>query len=63
MSLRIRKNRKRIVCATESKPLKGDCYIDDNVHYALAVEMKILHTNDKGKTWYFDTSKVRDLSK
>lgn len=53
MALRIRKDRKTIVCAVESKPQKGDCYLDDNVHYVLSKEMKILHTDDEGKTWYF----------
>lgn len=53
MALRIRKNRKKIVCAAISKPRKGDCYLDDDVHYVLAVEMKVLHTRDKGETWRF----------
>ena len=53
MALRIRKNGKKIVCAAQSKARKGDCYLDDNVHYVLAVEMKVLYTNDEGETWYF----------
>lgn len=54
MALRIRKNREKIVCAAESKPQKGDCYLNDDIHYVLAQEMKVLHTDDKGKTWYFN---------
>ena len=56
MALRIRKNRKKILCAAESKPQKGDCYLNDDIHYILAVEMKVLHTNDKGETGYFKSS-------
>lgn len=59
MALRIRKYRKQIVCAAESNPQKDDCYLDDNVHYVLGVEMKILHTDDGGRNWYFDTQNLR----
>lgn len=59
MAVRIRKNRKKIVCARFSKPRKGDCYLDDGVHYTLAVEMKVLHTADKGDTWYFKTKEEK----
>jgi len=57
MALRIRKNRNKIVCAAITKPKKGDCYLDDQVHYVLSEEMKILHTNNDGETWYFKTDK------
>jgi len=53
MAVRIRKNRKTIVCAAESKPRKGDCYIDDKIHYVLHAEMKVLHPNKKNG-WYFE---------
>lgn len=60
MALRIRRDKKTIVCAAKSKPEDGDCYLDDCVHYVLAVEMGILHSNnDKGDTWYFQTDKSR----
>lgn len=47
---------KKIVCAAENKSKKGDCYLDDNVHYVLSEEMRILHTNDDGETWFFKTN-------
>lgn len=59
MALRIRKDRKTIVCAAKSKPEEGDCYIDDSVHYVLAVEIGILHSHtNEGDTWYFDLSEL-----
>ena len=57
MALRIRKDRKTIVCAAESKVENGDCYLNDDIHYVLAVAMKILRTKDLGKTWYFELRK------
>lgn len=59
MALRIRKNRKKIVCAAITKSKKGDCYLNDQVHYVLSEEMKVLHTDDKGETWYFKTDKEK----
>lgn len=54
MAVRIRKDRKTIICAAKSKPEEGDCYLDDDVHYTLAVEMKILRSHrNEGDTWYF----------
>ncbi|MCK4252578.1 hypothetical protein KAX97_14110 [candidate division WOR-3 bacterium] len=59
MAVRIREDRKTIVCAAKSEPREGDCYIDDNVHYVLGVEMKILcwkGTDENGADlWEFDT--------
>lgn len=43
MAVRIRTDRKTIVCAARSKALEGDCYLDDDVHYTLAVELEVLH--------------------
>jgi len=43
MAVRIRANRKTIICAAKSPPLPGDCYLDDDVHYTLAVELDLLH--------------------
>lgn len=61
MAVRIRKDRKTIVCAAKSKPEEGDCYLDDGVHYVLDVEMGILHSNnDEGDTWYFQIRKESD---
>lgn len=42
MAVRIRADRKTIVCAAESKPRPGDCYLDDDVHHTLSVELGIL---------------------
>lgn len=65
MALRIRawkKNKKgkwahnkpfKIVCAADQPKKKGDIYIDDDLHYFLAVIIKIIYTKNKGKTWYF----------
>lgn len=53
MALRIRKSG-RVVCAKYHKPRPGDCYIDDNVHYRLAVEMNVLKpVNKRGTVWAF----------
>lgn len=43
MAVRIRADRKTIVCAAKSEALEGDCYLDDGVHYTLAVELKVSH--------------------
>ena len=58
MAVRIRKNGE-IVCAAINKAMKGDCYIDDNIHYKLSVEEKILittenehHIKNNGKWWW-----------
>jgi len=53
MAVRIRKDHVTIVCAAEHKAKKGDTYIDDGLHYILAVEKEVLHTDDEGNTWYF----------
>ena len=57
MAVRIRKDRKTIVCAAESKPMDGDQYIDDGLHYTLGVElcvMSVFARDDKGADlWEF----------
>lgn len=53
MALRIRKDRKTIVCAAEHPKEDGDCYLDDAVHYALSTELNVLRTDDEGGSWYF----------
>ena len=58
MAVRIRKNG-QIFCAALSKALDGDCYIDDDLHYELASERKILvtteyeyHIKNGGEWWW-----------
>lgn len=69
MAVRIRKDCETILCAAKSKEMEGDCYLDDSVHYTLAVDMKILHTEppypderaahhcdeNGAEYWHFDT--------
>ncbi|KKN02893.1 hypothetical protein LCGC14_1113090 [marine sediment metagenome] len=43
MAVRIRKDRKTIVCAAASLRLPGDCYLDDDVHYTLSVDLGVLN--------------------
>ena len=43
MAVRIRADRKTIVCAAGSEFLPGDCYLDDGIHYTLSVELRALH--------------------
>ena len=50
MSLRVRRSGK-IVCAAENEPLKGDYYIDDKLHYILAVKLKMIKFNNKENCW------------
>ncbi len=45
MSLRWRKNGD-LLCAAKHRPLKDDTYIDDRLHYKLAVELKIVIPRD-----------------
>lgn len=53
MSLRIRKDG-TVICAAESKPEPGDCYLDDWIHQRLD-EMGVLHPSDdpESNQWYF----------
>lgn len=50
MAIRIRKSGK-IVCAAENKALKGDYYIDDKLHYILAVQLKLIKFSCKNNSW------------
>lgn len=43
MAVRIR-NTGEIVCAAYNEAKEGDIYIDDNLHYYLSVEQKVLIT-------------------
>ncbi len=55
MSIRWRKTGE-LLCGAKSKEMKGDTYIDDNLHYELAVECKILvpdiNEKENGR-WYW----------
>lgn len=58
MALRIRKDG-RILCAALNKEEEGDLYIDDDHHYTLTAEMKIIVTEPepkhtkKGGVWWW----------
>lgn len=58
MAVRIRAGRKIIVCAAQSAPAPGDCYVGDDLHYVLAVEMHVLRRIGEDKTgaslWVFE---------
>ena len=58
MAVRIRKDG-RIFCAVLSEPNKGDCYLDDGIHYDLSVNKKVLvttendyHMKNGGEWWW-----------
>ncbi len=58
MAVRIRENG-RIFCAAINKEMKGDCYLDDGIHYILSVEQKLLvtteneyHMENGGEWWW-----------
>lgn len=58
MALRVRKNG-CILCAALNEEEEGDLYIDDDDHYKLTVEMKIIvtepepiHTENGGIWWW-----------
>lgn len=57
MGVRIRANNKTIVCAARSKKRKGDCLLDDGVHYCLAAELKVMsvfsHDKNGADLWRF----------
>ena len=57
MAVRIRANRKIIVCAAMSEAQSGDCYLDDHVHYVLSVELEVLRwvgkNSDGADLWKF----------
>ena len=58
MALRVRTDR-RIFCAVLSKEEDGDLYVDDAIHYLLAVEQKVIvttaepeHSSGNGEWWW-----------
>jgi len=46
MSLRIRKDRKTILCAAKSEPMDGDYYLDDRMHEILALDLECIYTTE-----------------
>ena len=64
MAVRIRADRKTIICAAKSKALPGDCYLDDDVHHTLAVELRILQCigkdNNGADLWEFCVAKIKN---
>ena len=57
MAVRVRKDRKTIVCAAKSKQLDGDFYIDDTLHYLLGIELCVMsvcgHDDNGADLWEF----------
>ena len=56
MAVRIRADKKTIVCAAKSDQRASDTYIDDQLHYILAEEMKVLSVcgyDDGAELWEF----------
>jgi len=57
MAVRVRANRKTIVCAAMSEREPGDCYLDDSIHYVLSVELGALccigKNSDGADLWAF----------
>jgi len=49
MAVRIRADNKNVVCAAKSRKRKDDCYLDDGIHYALAVDLKVMSVYAKDK--------------
>lgn len=67
MAVRIRKDKKTIVCAAKSGEKEGDVYLNDSVQYALHVDMKILCWRGLDKNgadlWEFDTENGKEKYK
>ncbi len=57
MAVRVRADKKTIICAAKSEPEDGDFYIDDGYHYELGVELRVLSvcglTPDGAELWEF----------
>ena len=56
-----------IVCAAKSKVLPGDYYLDDNIHYILAVDLEVLRCvgiNGEGADlWEFCSMPPKEATK
>jgi hypothetical protein len=62
MSLRWRKNGD-LICAAKSQAKNGDTYIDDRLHYQLAVMEKVVIPNDDEKktgSWHWRHVEITD---
>ena len=57
MAVRIRADKKTIICAARSVAEEGDVYIDDGLHYVLGVQLGVLsvygYTPDGADLWEF----------
>jgi hypothetical protein len=56
MSLRIRKTGE-ILCAANTQPMEGDCYIDDNIHYYLSVMTEAItasENHNEDNLWFWN---------
>ena len=66
MAVKIRADNRTIVCAAKSRKRKGDCYLDDGIHYALSVNLKVMSVYAKDKNgadlWKFHAPR-KNLSK
>lgn len=62
MAIRIRKDRKTIVCAAISEEKEGDIYLNDEIHYCLSEELGVLRTDNNGNNWHFDVPKKKKFS-
>lgn len=66
MAVRIRKDG-TILCAAINKPMEGDIYLDDGVHYFLSVESKILVTTENdyhmanGGEWWWKGREPKEV--
>ena len=66
MAVRIRKNG-RIFCAALNNAEDGDCYLDDEIHYYLSVETKVLITTENdihmttGGEWWWKGQQPKDV--
>lgn len=64
MAVRIRADRKTIVCAAKSREEPGDTYIGDGLHYVLGVELCVLsvygYDNNGTDLWEFHAPMTLD---
>lgn len=65
MAVRIRADKKTIVCAAKSEALPGDFYLGDDLHYELAVELRVLQCVGQdvngADLWEFRAAPPRDV--
>ena len=64
MAVRIRADRETIVCAAMSDAKPGDCYLDDDVHQTLFVDLGMMRClGAGGGSWEFCAPGARFKSK